>query len=883
MIGIILLLALLVCGVIALLAIFYMRTFEISITDKGVDISTVLPIQSITDDIIINGNGDITIGYRMFLPEVFTLSQDAAKYIHERLEGLFKMLPAGTIIHQQSFYYVGAYKSDQFSTSPLKSANLKHFSGKEIVNSYTNLYITFADTNLRKSIRKSATNNSLLRKLNYPFKQPYKNYSNRLSDIEPFILNFENGLSSISQFDIIRMTSIDLNNAVYDYLNLSYATPTEDATRHSLDPIMVTQTGDVKIGQQFLSMLSLTSEGDNLYELNIPHTGKSKAYGSTIELPENIKSKCSMLYPVGLGLPFDHIVNVVIEITDSDTTLAVVKSEERGLNYLTSFYPAANDKQEEQKAFRKEIVGFDRKTATTAFNVIINDSDHSSLLRKIALVQQGYSNMNSSSCYVENAELCNLFFTNIPGNARANYRGFINTTRQAICYLQKDNVYVSSLKGHMYNDRFGKPVTINLWNYPALDNRNKIIIGPSGSGKSFWLNNYIYQSFELGNDLVIIDIGGSYKSMISLNNGKYFDSKIQKQFAFNPFLCETDRFGKYLYLDQSDEDSSEDLIKTISAIISYIWKGNGTMEPSESAILKKSIRSFYDYVNNSSISATGDRILPNMIEYRNFLRDVFYTNMKDFEKRKFEIEELLLLLEPYTEGELSFLLNASENIDIINDSLIAFDMEAASKKEYFPLVTIITLQMVADKIKKREGVKKELIIDEALDFLSDPKFGDFIAYLYRTFRKKEGAITIAAQNVLFLQSCPAKIKDSILINCDTKIILDHSKYREDLPNLRNVLSISEDESDMIESLQVKNVDGSKKWTEFFIKLGNDSFVFRNEVSPFSAVAFDSRESTVVRLRQLFRETGSTYTAINRYLDEQKKKYSYEKSDSNISK
>ena len=42
------------------------------------------------------------------------------------------------------------------------------------------------------------------------------------------------------------------------------------------------------------------------------------------------------------------------------------------------------------------------------------------------------------------------------------------------------------------------------------------------------------------------------------------------------------------------------------------------------------------------------------------------------------------------------------------------------------MVAIITLQMVIDKIKKREGVNKELIIDEALDFLSDDKFGDFI-------------------------------------------------------------------------------------------------------------------------------------------------------------
>lgn len=870
MIGIIIISALFLCGIVLLLAILFMRPSEVPISDKSVDLSAILPIQTITDDVIVNGNGDLTIGYRLFLPEVFTLSHEDAKYIHERLEGLFKMLPAGTVVHQQSFYYVGQYKNDEFSVNPLKSENLKHFNNKQIINSYTNLYITFANTDSKKGIRKKSTNTSLLRKFNYPFKQPYKNYEERFVDIEPTILNFENGLSSITQFEIKKMDSKGLNNSVFDYLNLSYSKPVEDATQETVSPIMVTPAGDMKIGQEYVSMLSLTIEGETLYELNVPNTGKAKAYGSSIELPENIRSKCSMLYPIGLGLPFDHIVNVVIEITDTDATLTAINAEKSGLNYLTNFYPPAKDKQHQQELFCKEITDFDYQTAYTGFNVIINDPDRSSLIRKISLAQQGFSFMNQSSCYIENAELCNLFFSNIPGNARSNYRGFINTTKQAICYLQKDSTYISDLKGHLYSDRFGNPALINLWDNPALNNKNKIVIGPSGSGKSFWLNNYIYQSYALGNDITIIDIGGSYRSMISLNRGKYFDSTNQKQFAFNPFLCERDRNGKYLYIDNSDSEAAEDLLKTICAILSYIWKQNKPIDPTEAAILKKSVVAFYDYVNMSSVDGTSERIFPNMIEYQNFIRDVFSERMSDFEKRKFEVEELLLLLEPYTDGELSFLLNATENIDIVNDNLIAFDMEDATKKEYFPLVTIITLQMVVDKIKKREGAKKELIIDEALDFLSDDKFSDFIAYLYRTFRKKEGAITIAAQNVLFLKNCPAKIKDSILINCDTKVILDHSSYRKELPNLRDVLSISEEELVMIDSLQ--NRDDEIKWREFFIKLGNENFVFRNEVSEFAAVAFDSRQSTVVRVKQLFEETGSTYAAVNRYLEERRKKY-----------
>lgn len=867
MVTLIILTAVVICLLALLIAILYMRNEEVQVTDKATDLADILPIQTITQDAIINGNGDITVGYKMLLPEVFTLSEKEAEYIHERLEALLKMLPAGTVIHQQIFYYTGEYNNQEYSNNALIAENNRHFDGKEILNSYTNLYLTFTNGKKNGKIRKSATNTSLLRRLHYPFKQPYRDYERRMTEMEASLLNFENGLASIQQFEIRKMNSKELNNAVYDYINLSYDTPVEDATEKVVNPMAITQNGEMKIGQQYVSMLSLTIEGEHLHELSVPHTGKSRSYGGNIEIPDSIKSKCSMLYPVGLGLPFNHIVNVVIEITDPDATVTAIGAEKDALNYITNFYPPAAEKQKEQRLFCEEITKFDYQTAYTSFNVILNDTDKTSLMRKIALVQQGYSFMNQSSCYVENAELCNLFFTNIPGNARANYRGFINTTKQAICYLQKEGMYVSDTKGHIYNDRFGTPVKINLWDYPTLNNKNRIVIGPSGSGKSFWLNNYILQSYELGRDIMIIDIGGSYRSMIALNGGKYFDSTEQKKFAFNPFLCDRDKNGKYLYIDTTDAESADDQIKTIVAIISYIWKAREQMMPAETAILRKSIIGFYDYVNNSSVGQNNERIFPDMKAYRKYLQEVFKNRMSDFEKQKFEIEELILLLEPYTDGELSFLLNAKENVDIVHDKLIAFDMEDASKKEYFPLVAIITLQMIVDKIKKRQGMMKELIIDEALDFLQDEKFGDFIAYLYRTFRKKEGSITLAAQNILFLKNMPSGIKDSIIINCATKIILDHSEHRQNLPEIQSVLSINDEEIYMIESLQ-----RTDRWREFFIKMSNDAFIFRNEVSDFAAVAFDSKQSTVVRIKQLFKETGSTYTAINLYLEERRKQY-----------
>ena len=220
MTGIIILISLLTCALCLLIALFYIRHTEIEVTDKSIDLGDVLPIQTITEKAIINGNGDITVGYRLFLPEVFTLSESEAQYIHERLEALLRMLPAGTVIHQQNFYYTDRYHHTEYSANALIAENNRHLNGKEILNSYTNLYVTFTNGQRNGKIRKNASSTSLMRKLHYPFKQPYKEYQERLTEMEAFLMNFENGLSSIQQFEIRKMDDTELNNAIYDYINL---------------------------------------------------------------------------------------------------------------------------------------------------------------------------------------------------------------------------------------------------------------------------------------------------------------------------------------------------------------------------------------------------------------------------------------------------------------------------------------------------------------------------------------------------------------------------------------------------------------------------------------------------------------------------------------
>lgn len=824
---------------------------SIKITDKSLSIEDVIPIHSIEDDFIVNGSGDLTIGFKIFFPEVFALTDADAEAIHLGFENFLGSLPYGTVFHQQTFIYVDEYEVEEYSDNFLHQSNLKDLN-KGIINGYSNIYITFTQ---KSKIRRDGQNTSLLRKAAIPFQPIEFDIEKRLKEINNTILNIESSFESILHITVIRMNSNELSSALLDYLNLSYDKPTSNASKEVVQPMCVTDESVFKIGDKLVSILSLVEEGGMLFDL-APAKGANTENISDLSFPTASEMKTGMMYPLTYGLPFNHMVNVIIEVTDPEDTINALNSERSSLNMMSNFYPPAKDKQAELSNFCDLISENSYQTSYTSVNIVIHDTNKDALAIKSAFAKQNFTNMNQSTAFVENAETANLFFTAIPGNARANYRGFCNITKQAVCYLNKEGFYLSPKQGFFFHDRFNRPIKIDLWDNVNIDNRNKIVIGPSGSGKSFWLNGYILQCLIDGRDTLIIDIGGSYKNLVRANEGRYFDSRDKREFQFNPFLCSRDKAGNYMYYDLSDEEGKDDTIQTIATLISVIWKQQEKVLPEEMMMLEKSVVGFYEYINHN-------KIFPDMTEYRKFLPK-FHETLDTWHREILNINSICLMLEPYVEGgNLSYLLNAKEGINIMKDNFIAFDMENMKGKAHFPIVAMMVLSLIIDKIKRKIG-KKTLLIDEALDFLIDEKFGNFIAYLYRTYRKKGGEVIIAAQNVQFIESAASIVKQSILANADTKIILQHGKKYLDQLRACSIIGISELEQESI--LRMRRTNTTR---EFAMKLGDEFHIFSNGVSNECAAAFDSRQEVVVEIERLFKKTRSIPLAIKEYLNKNK--------------
>lgn len=386
-------------------------------------------------------------------------------------------------------------------------------------------------------------------------------------------------------------------------------------------------------------------------------------------------------------------------------------------------------------------------------------------------------------------------------------------------------------------------------------NRNKFILGPSGSGKSFFTNHMVRQYYEQGAHVLLVDTGNSYQGLCELIKGKtkgedgvYFTYTEDNPIAFNPFYTDDGVF------DIEKRESIKTLILTL-------WKRDD--EPptrSEEVALSNAVSGYIDRIKQSDEHPSFNGFYGyTKGDYKKVLEE------KQVREKDFDLANFLNVLEPYYRGgEYDYLLNSDKQLDLLSKRFIVFEIDAIKDhKILFPIVTIIIMEVFINKMRRLKGVRKLILIEEAWKAIAKEGMAEYIKYLFKTVRKFFGEAIVVTQEVDDIIQSPV-VKESIINNSDCKILLDQRKYMNKFDGIQAMLGLTEKEKSQILSINMNN-DLSRLYKEVWIGLGGThSAVYATEVSLEEYLAYTTEETEKMEVMQLASElNGNVELAIKR--------------------
>ena len=426
-----------------------------------------------------------------------------------------------------------------------------------------------------------------------------------------------------------------------------------------------------------------------------------------------------------------------------------------------------------------------------------------------------------------------LYWAAMPGNAGdfPAEESFYTFIEPALCFFTGETNYRSSSSpfGIKMCDRIsGKPLHLDISDEPMrrgwITNRNKFVLGPSGSGKSFFMNHLVRQYYEQGTHIVLVDTGNSYQGLCELihnktkgGDGIYFTYTEEHPISFNPFYTDD-------YVFETEK------LDSIATLLLTLWKS------ADEKVSKTELTEIGNAVAGYIGRIRADRsIRPSFDTFYQYLKGEFREELESREievrREEFDIRNLLTTLRPYYRGgRYDFLLNSPSEIDLLSKRFIVFEIDAIKdNKELFPIVTIVLMEVFINKMRRLKGIRKMLIIEEAWKALASNNMASYVQYLYKTVRKHFGEVVTVTQEVQDIISSPI-VKEAIINNSDCKILLDQRKFMNRFDAIQTLLGLTDKEKAQILSINMSNHPG-RKYKEVWIGLGGvQSAVYATEVS-----------------------------------------------------
>lgn len=816
------------------------------------------PLLAIENNCIVSKDADITIAFQVELPELFTVTSDEYDAIHSAWHKAVRVLPDYTIVHKQDWFIKENYQPDiqKDALSFLSRSFERHFNERPFLNHSCYLYLT---KTTKKRMLVQSNFSTLCRGTVVPKEVKDKETIVRfLETVDQFerIIN-DSGYLSMERISTDEIIGTKQQKGLLErYFSLC-------SDEHATLEDIAFGTNEVRIGDNILSVHTLSDTDD------LP------ARVSTDSRHEKLstdRSDCRLSFaaPVGLLLTCNHIYNQYLFIDNSDELLQKFEKSGRNMHSLGRYSRSNQINEAWIQEYLNEAHSQGLTSIRAHFNVMAWSNDREELKHIKNDVGSQLALMECKPRH-NTVDAATLYWAAMPGNSAdfPSEESFYTFIEPALCFFCEETNYKSSPSpfGIKMVDRLtGKPLHLDISDLPMKRgitiNRNKFILGPSGSGKSFFTNHMVRQYYEQGAHVLMVDTGNSYQGLCSLINRKtngddgiYITYTEENPISFNPFYTDD-----YLF-DVEKKESIKTLILTL-------WKRDD--EPptrSEEVALSNAVSRYIQCIKNDrSITPCFNTFYEYVQgDYRKVLE------LKNVREKDFDLDGFINVLEPYYKGgEYDFLLNSDKALDLLSKRFIVFEIDAIKDhKILFPITTIIIMEVFISKMRRLKGIRKLILIEEAWKAIASANMAGYIKYLYKTVRKYFGEAIVVTQEVDDIIQSPI-VKESIINNSDCKILLDQRKYLNKFDDIQTMLGLTEKEKSQILSINMNNA-ANRLYKEVWIGLGGtQSAVYATEVSAEEYLTYTTEETEKMEVMELAEKLDGNIELAIKQLAERKR-------------
>jgi len=386
----------------------------------------------------------------------------------------------------------------------------------------------------------------------------------------------------------------------------------------------------------------------------------------------------------------------------------------------------------------------------------------------------------------------------------------------------------------VFSGRKGQICGLDVFD-PAASNHNIFIAAGSGNGKSF-LVNYIVYNYYASNALIrLIDLGGSYKKLTKMFNGRFIDFSEKTDMCLNPFSN----------VIEVKHDLS--VIASIIAQMIYSTSSNPRLSETEMTIIKNAVRWAY---HTEGSDADIDTVHAYLNSFPKHATDLNF-DCEDKEQCTEDITKIAQTLsyniqEFTSNGIYGRYFNGKSTFDISSDEFVVLELENLKhQKELFNVVTLQIINAVTQDLYLSDRSRARLnIFEEASQFMKEGAIlKEVIEEGYRRARKYGGSFTVVTQSVLDRKAF-GSVGDVISSNSAFKFFLES----EDFEKARAEKLVDYDEFKMNLLKSVKT--NKPRYSEIFMDTPFGTGVARLVVDPFSYYVYTSDAKEISEIEAL---------------------------------